>query len=238
MKRIRMFMAAFAALTITTIAQPVLANDAPAGGAQGPTSTQAAPATNNSNDAVTWVLLAILAAGTILVLITTLRQPVLKQDKQREERASGYARDLARISSTLLVSLIALMTFLLVVGVQNSIRGFTTELYTSLVLLGLGLIIYALLNAVRETALSGGTKSLKVLNCFRRLQQLVFAGSVFAVVWFVISYAQLVIKPVTSQSENAQQQSQPAGQQPEQSAQPPEQQQPSQQPQPQPPQPQ
>lgn len=125
---------------------------------------------------------------------------------------NAHSRDLARISSILLASLIALMTFLLIVGVQSRVEGFTTELYIAIVLLGLSLILFALGHIV--AGINAGTPH-KVI---RGLQQLVFIGSIVSVVWFVISYAQLVVKPPTAQpqgagTEQSQPQSPPSAQQ-------------------------
>lgn len=112
---------------------------------------------------------------------------------QGEERSASYFRDLARISSTLLAALIALMTFLLIVGVQSRVTGFTTELYTAIILLGASLVLFAVANIVKGI---GAVVPLKVI---RGLQQLVFIAGVVATVWFVISYAQLVVNPPTTQ---------------------------------------
>lgn len=120
------------------------------------------------------------------------------RDSRPEVRAITTARDLARISSTLLASLIALMTFLLIVGVQTRVQGFTTELYVAVVLLGVGLVLFA-----GTTVAPAGT----IQRVLQKLQQLVFVASVIAVVWFVISYGQLVIKPPeTQQPQGASQQ--------------------------------
>lgn len=197
------------AVTIASvIAQPVYANDAPGGSAPassaGPTQLAAA----RGSDIGTWILISLLVLGAIGIIAYTLKRKLLKQDKQREERSANNARELARISSTLLAALIALLTFLLVIGVQNSIKGFTTELYTAIILLGIGLILYALCNVAREAAARGGTGAVKILSVTRGLQQLLFVGSIVAVVWFVVSYAQLVLKPPTPQPQPESSQSQ------------------------------
>lgn len=107
--------------------------------------------------------------------------------------ADKYARDFARISSTLLSALIALMTFLLIVGLQSQLQGFTTELYVAIILLGISLVLFAAAHIVRS--------NLRPLKLIRLLQPLVFVASVVAVVWFVISYAQLVVKPPQTQQQ-------------------------------------
>lgn len=193
------------ALAFTLIvSQPVLANDAP-GGPAAPTT----PAVTSGSDIGSWIFLALLALGTLGIIVFALRQQVSKLDKQREEQSVAYYRELARISSTLLAALIALMTFLLVVGVQNSIKGFTTELYTAIVLLGIVLVLYTVGNVVREAAAKGRVKALKSLSIVRGLQQLLFVGSIIAVVWFAISYGQLALNPPSAQPATTERQPQP-----------------------------
>lgn len=116
----------------------------------------------------------------------------------QEERASAHSRELARISSTLLAALIALLTFLLIVGVQTRVQNFTGGLYTAIVLLGVGLVLFVLGHAAREFNLGIVAKGIRLL------QQLVFIGSIVAVVSFVISYGKLVIKPPETQSQPGQ----------------------------------
>lgn len=193
--------------------QPALANDAPAG------LTAATPPASSGSHVITWVLIGLMVLGTITILFYVLRKNVSISDKQREERFISYSRELARISATLLAALIALMTFLLIVGVQSRVQGFTTELYTSLVLLGIGIILYAVGSALRELAMKGGKRAVKLFSAARMLQQLVFVGSVVAVIWFVISYAQLIVKPPAAPQPQPQT-SQPAEQQPSTQGQP------------------
>lgn len=117
-----------------------------------------------------------------------------------EVRSATHSRDLARISSTLLAALIALMTFLLIVGVQTRVTGFTGELYTAIVLLGASLVLFSVGSIV------SGIGALTPLRAIRGLHQLVFIAGVIATVWFVISYAQKVVKPPETQQPGAQQQ--------------------------------
>lgn len=197
------------ALALLT-AQSAIASDAPGGA--GPTA--AAPPVSSGSDLGSWILIGLLVLGSIAIVSTALRKNVPGGDRQREERLAVNSSDLARISATLLASLVALVTFLLVVGIQSRINGFTTELYTALILLGAGMILYVACNVLRELALRGGDLASKLSSATRMLQQLVFAGSIVAVVWFVISYTQMIVKP-------------PAPPEPQQSGQPSTQQQPS-----------
>ena len=137
---------------------------------------------------------------------------------EQENRETPYFENLARITSTLLAAILALLTFLLVVGAQNSIKGFSGSLYTAIAILGASLILYALGYIVREfyhttlnesegnekTAKQQKKKALaaKLLKDTRILQQLVFIASIGAVIWFAITYAQLFLnpKPVQQQS--------------------------------------
>lgn len=129
---------------------------------------------------------------------------------QQEDRGVQYFDNLARITSTLLAAILALLTFLLVVGVQNSIKGFSVQMYAAIATLGAGLILYAVGYMIREfyyamlarssdqeTAKQKKTKILvaKLLRGTRILQQLVFIASMGAVVWFAIIYAQLFLNP-------------------------------------------
>ena len=194
-------------------AQPTLANHEPTSAI-----SDAAPAASGSHLG-TWVLIGLLVVGAVGILMYTLKKSVSVGDKQREERFINYSRELARISATLLAALIALMTFLLIVGVQSRIQGFTIELYTALILLGIGMVLYAVGSALRELALKGGKMAIKLFSAVRMLQQLVFVGSVVAVIWFVISYAQLIVKPLAT-PEPPSQTSQPAEQKPSTQGQP------------------
>lgn len=181
-------------MAVALAAGPVLANDAPAGSTPGATDPQASSGGGGS-DVVVWVLAAAVALGAVVLIVYVLRSKAPGSDKQREERWAASSRELARISSTLLAALIALMTFLLIVGVQSRIQGFTTELYAAVLLLATGLVLFPLGSLSREMALGGGSRAAKAFRILRALQQLVFVGSVVAVAWFVISYAQLIIKP-------------------------------------------
>lgn len=211
MKKLIVLCTAAAALLV---APPVQASDAPAGSGAppgGPGLTQTAPQPPQGSDTGTWILVALLAIGAVAVAVYAFRQSRAEDglSTQREERFAASSRDLARISSTLLAALIALMTFLVIVGVQTRVQGFTTELYTAIILLGIGLVLFALREHV-----AGDHNNVGLAKAIHRQQQLVFVGSIVAVVWFVISYAQLIVKPPSAQPEVSQPQDQ-SGQPPE-----------------------
>ena len=145
---------------------------------------------------------------------------------KQEDRGVAYYENLARITATLLAAILALLTFLLVVGVQNSIKGFSGPLYTALIVLGASLVLYVVGYIVREfyyaTRAKFGdseetTKQLrkkalaaKLLKGTHILQQLVFIASIGAVVWFAISYAELFLNPKPVQPPVSSQQGAPA----------------------------
>lgn len=118
--------------------------------------------------------------------------------KEQEERATPYFENLARVSATLLAALLALFTFLLVVGVQNSIKGFSGPLNTAIIILGASLILHTLGYMIREFYYATQKRkalAAKLLKVMRLLQQLVFIASIGAVVWFAITFAQLLLNP-------------------------------------------
>lgn len=137
------------------------------------------------------------------------KQPV------QDDRGESYFDNLARITSTLVAALLALLTFFLVVGAQNSVKGFSSALYTAVALLGSGLVLYAVGHATRECYYNTKKDKLrliasKLLRSIRILQQLVFIASMGAVVWFAISYAQLFLNPKPVQPPAASQQNPPS----------------------------
>lgn len=209
--------------TVALAAASVRASDAPPG-TPGAADSQAPAAATGGSDVGIWILVAVIAIGAVGVIVYALKKKAPGRDKQGEERWASSSRELARISSTLLAALIALMTFLLIVGVQSRIQGFATELYAAIVLLTAGLVFFPLSSLAREMALGGGGRAAKAFRILRSLQQLVFVGSVIAVAWFVISYAQLILKPPPTpslpQPQPAETQEQPPTEPPPQAPQP------------------
>jgi len=177
---------------------PVSAEDLSGGSAPGSPSAQAQSAVQNGSDSATWALVGLLAIGLVgiaVYYVLQYRKSKAKLVKQDEERSAGLAGEIARMATILLSSMVALITFLLVVGVQNSVSGFKTELYAAVILLGTCLILYAAGAAVRGFALRGRPKAIFGLRMLQGMQQLVFAGSVVALIWFVLNYVQLIIPP-------------------------------------------
>ena len=205
MKTIRL-MPAIITLLFTN---PVLASD--------PVSSPQSEPVSGSH-VITWVLIGLLILAALIIIFNAVRKDVSISDKLREERLSNHGSESAKIAAILLASLIALMTFLLTVGVQSRVEGFTFELYTALVLLGTVLVLYSVVSTVREFALKGTSLWVRAFTGLRQLQQLIFIGSVFAVAWFAISYSQLVTAPPPTPEPQT---NQPSAEQPQDPAQPP-----------------
>ncbi len=93
---------------------------------------------------------------------------------------SGYFLELARLSTGMLVGVMALMTFLLTVGLQHPQKPFEPVFYATVTLLGLSLVLYAANNALQTKI------PVKVLRILRLLQQVIFILSVIAVVALMI----------------------------------------------------
>lgn len=141
------------------------------------------------------------------------------------DRATSYYDNLARITALLLAALIALLTFLLVVGAQNQVKGFSGLLYVTMSILGTSLVLYVVGYAVdgahrttlkRITGNKENSKARKMEHLLAKssmilsgLQQIVFVTSIAAVVWFAISYTQLILNPKPVQQSPTSQQSQP-----------------------------
>lgn len=152
---------------------------------------------------------------------------IQEPDVQQIDRATSYYENQARITSTLLAALLALLTFLLVVGLQESIKDFSGPLYVAIVTLGASLVLYALGYIAREYQFvtlkkAGNNKAsdkqknrtvlaYRLLTGMRVLQQLVFIASIGAVVWFAISYAKLFLNPEPVQQQTAPTSSQQQG---------------------------
>ena len=137
-------------------------------------------------------------------------------------KGQQYYSELARTSSFLLVGTIALMTFLLSVGLQHPKVDLSIFLYSTLVILGLNLVAYVLGHLMHErvmmkamaiestkdknelevltTAKKQAHKQLKVM---RVVQQVLFILGVIAVVGFAIIASQLFFAAATAQPTTA-----------------------------------
>lgn len=122
---------------------------------------------------------------------------------------SHHSSELAKLSTALLIGLLALMSFLLSVGLQRPKPMINVFIYSSFVCLGLGLLAYELASilGVRsrrladQTAPKGGdeattfkrrqAKAAKWDSGMRVVQRVLFILSIIAVVGFGISATQL-----------------------------------------------
>jgi cytochrome bd-type quinol oxidase subunit 2 len=130
------------------------------------------------------------------------------------KREAAYFNNLARISATILAAFFALLTFLLVLGVQNNVKGFSGQLYAAIIALASSLVLYAVSHMAdsyshyADKADSAGmTKALQIL---RLLQQLLFIAGIGMSIWFVVKYTQMVLNPTPAAQPTASQQSAPS----------------------------
>lgn len=118
-------------------------------------------------------------------------------------RGSKYYSDLAKITAGLLIAILALMTFLMLAGLQRPAANFELQLYLSIVTLGLSLSLYVLGNILNEQMLtttettdkSRRENAFMKLRAARFIQQLVFVLSVVFVVWFAVMVARIFFAP-------------------------------------------
>lgn len=120
--------------------------------------------------------------------------------RERPHYFTGYYNELNRVISVLFVGVLALMTFLLTVGLQRPHGMFKNALYTAVVLLPLNLLAYVfghLFAAQAEEAkFAADGDAAKVVSARKRLrvirfiQQVLFMLAVLAVAWVAFSAAQ------------------------------------------------
>lgn len=111
--------------------------------------------------------------------------------------------ELARISSFILAALFALMSFLLVVGVQSLPNNIQKLMYGSVGLLSLNIVLFAIANLV--TGITDGQAKAKsnksvFLKNMRIAQHLLFIVSIGVVAWLGVTVSQFFFKPVPSQA--------------------------------------
>jgi uncharacterized membrane protein len=122
------------------------------------------------------------------------------QDQLRErlEHMGGqhYYTELIRIISVLFVGVLALMTFLLTVGVQRPHASFAWALYTAIGVLTLNLLAYVFghmfADQVKQANADDKAKfalARKRLKMVRFTQQLLFMLAVLAVAWMAVEAA-------------------------------------------------
>lgn len=99
--------------------------------------------------------------------------------------------EMARIVTALFVGVLALMTFMLTIGVQRPHGQFQMALYTTVVLLPLNLLVYVFGQLFDMQVKEAGSESAaKRLRLVRYAQQLLFVLALLAVAWLTFTVAQ------------------------------------------------
>ena len=106
--------------------------------------------------------------------------------------------ELARISSFILAGLFALMSFIMVVGVQTLPNNIQKLMFASIGLLGANIVVFAVRNLVGGMG-DGKKKGARILQNVRIGQHLLFVVSIGVVVWLGIAVGQFFYKPVNEQ---------------------------------------
>lgn len=135
------------------------------------------------------------------------------------ESKNQFYIEIVRVSAILLSAILAMMTFMLIVGVQNPDKNIKTLMYGTFISLGVSLIVGVAGNVLSERAAThmvgpGRTKAkglksrsermAKLLPVFRLLQQAVFVISIVFVVLLALAVVQFLYKPVPSPSSSQQ----------------------------------
>lgn len=111
-----------------------------------------------------------------------------------------YYLELARMTTGLLIGVMALMTFLLTVGLQHPQKPFAAIFYTTVGLLVANLLVFVGGQSANQMALTATTdakaKSGKVwAGRMQMLQQLLFVASILAVLALIIVSAHIFFAP-------------------------------------------
>lgn len=112
-----------------------------------------------------------------------------------------YYLELARMSTFLLVGVMALMTFLLTVGLQHPQKPFAPIFYTTVSLLVVNLILFVITEMIAHSIWNldemhekfGAAQ--KMLNRLRMLQQFIFVLSILSVLALIIISAHIFFAP-------------------------------------------
>ncbi|MBW4061148.1 hypothetical protein HJC99_01060 [Candidatus Saccharibacteria bacterium] len=130
-----------------------------------------------------------------------------KGDWAIERTASHHYSDMAKISAGLFIGVLALMVFLLSVGLQHPKPLIRDFLYIALVALGLNLLFYQLGQIMEAAAIAksktsaDGAKARHTLGGVRIVQQLIFAVAIVATVGFAIAASQLFFVAAATQTQ-------------------------------------
>ena len=114
--------------------------------------------------------------------------------------AGRYYLELARMTTGLLIGVMALMTFLLTVGLQHPQKPFAAIFYTCVSLLVVSLLVFVMSQSAGQMALTATSeakaKSAEVwAGRMRMLQQILFVLSVLAVLALIIVSAHIFFAP-------------------------------------------
>ena len=115
-----------------------------------------------------------------------------------------YFSELARLNTWLFLGVMALMTFLLTVGLQHPQKPFSMFIYSCLIILPLGLLVYVVGQGMQMMK-----KPSNWLGAVRALQVLLFVLGLVAVAGFGLVSAHIFFAPAPAQSQT-QAQPQPA----------------------------
>jgi multisubunit Na+/H+ antiporter MnhC subunit len=132
---------------------------------------------------------------------STVSTPKVSGEWAIEHSPSHHYSDMAKITAGLLVGVLALMTFLLSVGLQHPKPMIRNFLYVSFVALGVSLIFYQIGTFFEARAMAKGSKpsTRRQLGVVRVLQHVVFATAIVATIGFALSASQLFF--VTAQTQ-------------------------------------
>ncbi len=129
--------------------------------------------------------------------------PTAQSEKFQQINTNRYYSELARLSTWLFIGVLALMTFLLTVGLQHPQKPFSEFVYASLIVLPLGLLFYVLgqMIQMRQDGVSKKSSMDAWLKAVRMLQQLLFILSLVAVTGFGIVAAHIFFAPPAASSQ-------------------------------------
>jgi len=123
--------------------------------------------------------------------------------------SSRYYLELARLTTGLFIGVMALMTFLLTVGLQHPQKPFEPIFYTTVSILAFGLIMYVIGHLAQQMVMQAGDndaklkKAKKMLMIVRTLQQVVFVLSILAVLALVLVSGHIFFAVPTSSAAGA-----------------------------------
>ena len=116
-----------------------------------------------------------------------------------------YFSELARLNTWLFLGVMALMTFLLTVGLQHPQKPFSAFIYSCLIILPLGLLVYVIGQGMQMMK-----KQSNWLGAVRALQVLLFVLGLVAVAGFGLVSAHIFFAPAPAPASSQAQPAQPA----------------------------